>query len=254
LGLDPDSGLPIFVLGGRFGPYLQLGEVQEDGPKPRRASIPKNIAPATITLEAALKLLSLPRTVGDHPETGKPVKAGIGRFGPYVVHEAPQKVYKSFGPGGSFEHDGRRYDVFNVDLPTAIEMLKQARKRASATPLRELGQHPEDGSTIAIFEGRYGPYVKYGAVNVTIPKGMTIEEVRLEQVVEWAADKIARDGGVPRRKRAAKPAKNGRPPAAPKRAKSVGPKKKTPPKKANCEKANPTDCALQRIACQFPDG
>jgi DNA topoisomerase-1 len=104
-----------------------------------------------------------------------------------------------------------------------------------------LGQHPEDGSTIAIFEGRYGPYVKYGAVNVTIPKGTTIEEVRLEQVVEWAADKIARDGGVPRRKRAAKPAKNGRPTAAPKRAKSVGSKKKTPPKKktsgANAKRA-----------------
>ena len=96
---------------------------------------------------------ALPRTLGDHPESGKPVRAGIGRFGPYVVHEATPKVYKSFGPGGTFELNGRRYDVFDVDLPTAIEMLKQARKRASATPLRELGQHPEDGTPIADFRG-----------------------------------------------------------------------------------------------------
>jgi DNA topoisomerase I len=228
LGLDPDTGLPIFVLAGRFGPYLQLGEVPEEGPKPRRASIPKGIAPANITLEAALRLLSLPRTLGDHPESGKPVRAGIGRFGPYVVHEANPKVYKSFGPGGTFELNGRRYDVFDVDLPTSIEMLKQARKRASATPLRELGQHPEDGTPIAIFEGRYGQYVKYGDVNVTIPKGTAVEDVRLDQVVQWAADKIASGRGVPRRKRAAKPPTNGQAAAKPKQAKPPAPKKKAP--------------------------
>jgi DNA topoisomerase-1 len=231
LGMDPDSGLPIFVLAGRFGPYLQLGEVKEDADKPRRASIPKNITPATISLEAAVRLLSLPRTLGDHPETGKPVKAGIGRFGPYVMHDAPQKVYKSFGPGGTFEINGRKYDVFDVDLPTAIEMLKQARQRASATPVKELGQHPEDGTPVAIFEGRYGPYVKYGAVNVTIPKGTNIEEVKLEQVAQWAAEKIARDGDNPPRKRATRASRNGRPPAAPKEAKPSSPKKKAPPKK-----------------------
>ncbi len=231
LGLDPDTGLPIFVLSGRFGPYLQLGEVPEEGPKPRRASIPKGISPANITLEAALRLLSLPRTLGDHPESGKPVRAGIGRFGPYVVHEANPKVYKSFGPGGTFELNGRRYDVFDVDLPTSVEMLKQARKRASATPLRELGQHPEDGTPIAIFEGRYGQYVKYGPVNVTIPKGTAIEDVRLEQVVQWAADKIDSGRGVPRRKRASKAPTNGQPAAKPKQAKPPAPKKKAPPPK-----------------------
>jgi DNA topoisomerase I len=231
LGIDPDSGLPIFVLAGRFGPYLQLGEVKEEEPKPRRASIPKTISPANISLETALRLLSLPRTLGDHPETGKPVRAGIGRFGPYVVHEATPKVYKSFGPGGTFEHNGRRYDVFDVDLPTAIEMLKQARKRASVTPVRELGQHPEDGTPIAIFEGRYGPYVKYGPVNVTIPKGTAIEDVRLEQVAQWAADKIASGRGVPRRKRASKAPTNGQPAAKPKQAKPSAPKKKAPPRK-----------------------
>lgn len=231
LGIDPDSGLPIFVLAGRFGPYLQLGEVQEEGPKPRRASIPKTIPPATITLETALHLLSLPRTLGNHPETNQPVKAGIGRFGPYVVHEATSKVYKSFGRDGTFEHNGRRYDVFSVDLETAIEMLKQARQRQSATPVRELGQHPEEGTPVAVFEGRYGPFVRYGSVNVTIPKGVTIDEVRLEQVVEWAADKIARGGAPAPRKRAAKAPKNGRPAAPVARAKSAAPRKKAAARK-----------------------
>ncbi len=148
-----------------------------------------------------------------------------------MVHEANPKVYKSFGPGGTFELNGRRYDVFDVDLPTSIEMLKQARKRASATPLRELGQHPEDGTPIAIFEGRYGQYVKYGEVNVTIPKGTAIEDVRLDQVVQWAADKIDSGRGVPRRKRASKAPTNGQPAAKPKQAKPPAPKKKAPPRK-----------------------
>jgi DNA topoisomerase I len=217
LGLDPQTGDPIFVLAGPFGPYLQLGEVQEEGPKPRRASIPKSIAPATITLDTAVQLLSLPRMLGNHPESAKPVKAGIGRFGPYVVHEATPKVYKSFGRDGTFEHNGRRYDVLNVDLETAVEMLKQARQRASAIPLRELGKHPEDGSPVAIFEGRYGPFVRYGSVNVTIPKGTTQEEVRLEQVAEWAADKVARGGKGARGARRSKAPKNGQPAARPAR-------------------------------------
>ena len=96
------------MLAGPYGPYLQLGDVKEDGPKPRRASIPKGTDPATISIETAVKLLALPRTLGNHPESGKPVKAGIGRFGPYVVHEG---VFKSFGKDGSFEHNGRRHDV-----------------------------------------------------------------------------------------------------------------------------------------------
>ncbi len=145
LGIDPESGQPIFVLAGRFGPYLQLGETQEDGPKPRRASIPKNVEPATIALDTAVKLLSLPRTLGDHPETGKPVKAGIGRFGPYVVHEATPKVYKSFGPRGTFEINGRACDVFTVDLEFAVEMLKQARKRPGAVALRNWERTPKTG-------------------------------------------------------------------------------------------------------------
>jgi DNA topoisomerase I len=213
LGLDPETGEPIYVLAGPYGPYLQLGEVKDDGPKPRRASIPKSIDPATVAIETALKLLALPRTLGNHPESGKPVKAGIGRFGPYVVHEG---VFKSFGKDGSFEHNARRHDVLNVDLETAVEMLKQARKRASATPLRELGNHPQDGSPVAIYEGRYGQYVRYGDINVTIPKGIALEDVKLEQVALWAAEKAAR-GGPPTR------ARRSRKTAAPKNGKSQTP-------------------------------
>jgi len=202
-------------MAGPYGPYLQLGDVKEEGPKPRRTSIPKGTDPATVSMETAVKLLSLPRTLGNHPESGKPVKAGIGRFGPYVVHEG---VFKSFGKDGTFEHNGQRYDVLTVDLETAIEMLKQARKRASATPVRELGKHPEDGSPVAIFEGKYGPFVRYGSVNVTIPKGMTVEEVKFEQVAQWAAEKAARGGpvrgGRTRRSKAATNGQKAQPPSS----------------------------------------
>ncbi len=215
LGLDPETGEPIYVMAGPYGPYLQLGDVKEEGPKPRRTSIPKGTDPATVSMETAVKLLALPRTLGNHPESGKPVKAGIGRFGPYVVHEG---VFKSFGKDGTFEHNGQRSDVLTVDLETAVEMLKQARKRASATPVRELGKHPEDGSPVAIFEGKYGPFVRYGSVNVTIPKGTTVEEVKFEQVAQWAADKVARGGPsrgrrTPRRAKAATNGQKTQPPA-----------------------------------------
>ncbi|HTI51392.1 MAG TPA: topoisomerase C-terminal repeat-containing protein, partial [Planctomycetaceae bacterium] len=109
---------------GRFGPYLQLGEAGPEGEKPKRVSIPKNIEPANITFDQALALLSLPRTLGDHPESAKPVKAGIGRFGPYVFHEG---VYKSLP---------KTLDVMTVDLPTAVELLKQARTRKISSRFR----------------------------------------------------------------------------------------------------------------------
>jgi DNA topoisomerase I len=232
LGLDPETSEPIYALAGPYGPYLQLGEVKEDGAKPRRASIPKSIDPATVSLGTALQLLALPRTLGNHPESGKPVKAGIGRFGPYVVHDG---VFKSFGKDGSFELNGRRSDVLNVDLEMAVEMLKQARKRASATPVRELGTHPEDGSPVAIFEGKYGPFVRYGAVNVTIPKDTSIEEVKIEQVAQWAAEKVARGGPVRGRgARRSKAATNGRKTQAPA---ADGAKPAAAPKKARAAKS-----------------
>ncbi len=183
LGMHPEDGLPIYVLSGPFGPYLQLGDVVEDQPKPKRVSIPKNVDPTTMTLPLAIEYLGLPRTVGQHPETGKVVKAGIGRFGPYVLHD---KVYKSLP---------KEDDILTVDLPRAVELLKQARRRSAPEPLKELGKHPDSGDTIGIYEGRYGPYVKQGKINATIPKDKEIEHVTLEEALVWLADKAAKKGG-----------------------------------------------------------
>ena len=185
LGMHPKEGLPIFVRSGPFGPYLQLGEATEDKPKPKRVSIPKNLAPETITLDQAVSLLNLPRTLGKHPETDKVVKAGIGRFGPYVVHD---KKYKSLG---------KEHDVLTVDLDTAVVLLEQA--RGARTPIRDLGKHPEDGEPVAIFEGRYGPYVKHKKTNATIPKDHDIEQVTIEEAVSWLAEKAAKKKSPARR-------------------------------------------------------
>ena len=196
LGMHPTEGLPVYVLSGPFGPYLQMGDVVENGPKPKRVSIPKNISPTEITLEQATAFLALPRTVGQHPETNKVVKAGIGRFGPYVLHD---KVYKSLG---------KDQDVLTVDLETSVELLKQARRRAAPEPLKELGKHPDDDVVIGIFEGRYGPYVKHGKVNATIPKEREIDSVTLEEAMDWLAAKAMKMGVKKKaaKKKAAEPA------------------------------------------------
>ncbi len=222
LGMDTEQGLPVYSMIGPFGPYVQLGDVGEDGKKPKRVSIPKQIDAQQITIEQALDLLSLPRNLGDHPESGKPVKAAIGRFGPYVVHEG---VFKSLP---------KDHDVLKIDLATAIELLKQARQRASATPLRELGAHPEDAQPVQIFSGKYGPYVKHGKINATIPKETPIEEVTLAQALVLIEARAARGGGGSKRgarRSAPKPAAKPKP--APKKAAP----KKSAPKKAAPKKA-----------------
>ncbi|MFN0055139.1 MAG: type I DNA topoisomerase [Planctomycetales bacterium] len=215
LGTHPETGLPVYSLTGRFGPYLQLGDATTEGEKPKRVSIPKTIEPAHITFEQAVGLLSLPRVLGDHPESGKPVKAGIGRFGPYVLHEG---VYKSLPKGG---------DVMSIDLASAIELLKQARTRAAATPLKELGAHPDDNQPIQVFEGKYGVYVKHGKLNATIPKDTPLEEVTLSLALSLLEARAAR-GGTTRSSRR----------AAPKSAAPKSPTKKTPGKKPPGKKAS----------------
>ena len=198
LGMHPAEGLPIYVKKGPFGPYIQLGDVTEDGPKPKRVGIPKNLDPDSLDLDTAVELLSLPRRLGQHPETGKVVTAGIGRFGPYVKHD---KTYKSIGKEGTCTTaDGRTVDVRTIDLETAVELLKQAKSRA-AEPLRELGPHPDDGEIIAIYDGRYGPYVKHKRINATIPKDTDVESVRLEEAVTWLAEKAAKKKKRPSRKK-----------------------------------------------------
>lgn len=192
IGIHPEEGLPIYVKSGPFGPYLQMGEQseEEDAPKPKRVSIPKNIEPTEIELEKAISLLSLPRTLGKHPEDDKVVKAGIGRFGPYVLHS------------GKYKSIGKDQDVLTIELPAAIELLKQVRK--AAEPLKKLGEHPEDGQPVAIYEGRYGPYVKHGKINATIPKDTDIENVSFEEALDWIAAKAAKSGKKTTKKKAAK--------------------------------------------------
>jgi len=193
LGHDPQTGQPVFVLDGRFGPYIQLGANGDNGAdKPPRVSVPKGQKPDRLTLDQALALLALPRVLGQHPGTGQDVEAGIGRFGPYVRHNGD---YRSLRRGD---------DVLTVTLARALELLSLEKgQRTPAAPLRALGAHPEDGAPVALYEGRYGPYVKHGAVNASLPKGESAESITLEKAVALLAHKAAQ----PPKKRAAKGAR-----------------------------------------------
>ncbi len=177
LGDDPDTNLPVFIMSGRYGPYVQLGPTPEDGngDKPRRASLTSDDDPATIDLARALQLLSLPRTVGLDPESGAEIVANFGRYGPYV------KRGEEFR---SLPHDAA---VFSVTLDEALELLRQPRvgRRASTrTVLGELGAHPESGAPVRLLDGRYGPYVTDGTTNASIPKQMRPDDVTLEAAVD----------------------------------------------------------------------
>jgi DNA topoisomerase I len=227
IGMHPDEGLPIFVLHGPFGYYMQLGEVTEDGPKPKRVSLPKNVEPENVTLPLAMDLLSLPRTVGQHPETDKVVKAGIGRFGPYVLHN---KVYASIP---------KEKDVLTIGLEDAVDLIKNKKVRGAATPLKELGPHPEDGEMVAVFEGRYGPYVKHGKINATLPKETEPDSVTLERALDMIAEKAAKGGGTKKKKKATKKKATKKKAAKKKTTKKKAAKKKTTKKKATKKKAAP---------------
>ena len=174
LGTDPETGLDITLRTGRFGPYVQLGE-QNGGEKPKRASIPKGTDPRGVDLAHALALLSLPREVGLHPESGKPIMAGFGRYGPYVQHD------------GKYASLGGPEEVFEIGLNRAVSLLAEkaasSRGRRSANVIKELGEHPELGGKVQVLTGRYGPYVKHGKVNATLPRDREPEQVTLDEAV-----------------------------------------------------------------------
>lgn len=192
--LGVDQGDEISLKNGRFGPYVQRGEATAEQPKPPRASIPKGWDLASVDLERALALLSLPREIGLHPEDGVPVEAGIGRYGPYVKH------------GAKYANLPDVDEVFTIGMNRAVEVLasKQVRGRAAAAaPLAELGEHPE-GGPVQVMSGRYGPYVKWGKVNATLPRDLEPGAVTLERALELIAEKAAKSGKKPAKKAAAK--------------------------------------------------
>ena len=183
----------IFVIVGRFGAYVQLGETPEKGSKekPRRASLMPGMSEKSVTLDEALKLLALPRELGTHPDGGL-VVAGQGRYGPYVKH------------GDEFRSLDDHDDVFTIQLPRALELLaapKKSRRRQAAakTVLRALGPHPQSGAQINLLAGRYGPYVTDGTTNASLPKGSSPEQLTLEQAVELLAARAGAPKKAPRR-------------------------------------------------------
>jgi DNA topoisomerase-1 len=222
VGTHPETGEPILLLTGQYGPYVQLGTVTDENPKPKRASLPRGVKLEDVTLPMAVGLLALPRTLGQHPATGARVFAGQGRFGPYICHDQGKegKDYRSLKGDD---------DVLTVTLERALELLAQPKlgrgRRLAAQPLRELGKHPADGEVVNLFEGRYGPYVKHRSVSASVPKGRDLATVTLPEALEW----IEARGGTPA----------DAPPTAVKaktKASTKSPAKKTAPKKSRAKR------------------
>ncbi len=218
LGTDPESGHEVYLKSGRFGPYVQLGEATE----PKRASLPKGWTPDTLTLDRALQLLSLPRPVGNHPETGKPISAGIGRYGPFILHE------------GTYANLPDVEEVFTVGLNRAVDLLAEKAagggrfgKGARGTPAA-IQTFEHEAGPISVRSGRYGPYVNQGKVNATLPKELKPEDVTLEQALELIT---AKAGSAPTKKSSSRTASA-----------------KTPAKKATAKKATAKKPAAKKAA------
>ena len=215
LGKDPHTDEEITLRSGRFGPYVQRG----DGKEAKRSSLPKGWTPATVDHEKALALLSLPRDIGAHPETGKMISSGLGRYGPFILHD------------GTYANVDTIEDVFSIGLNRAVSVLadKQSkgpggRGRTAAAALKEIGDHP-DGGAITVRDGKYGPYVNWGKVNATLPKGKDPASVTLEEALLLIAERIAKGGIKTTKAKATKTAK-------PKAAKAEGTTAKTAKPKA----------------------
>lgn len=180
IGNDEESGKEILLMNGPYGPYLQLGQaVEGDKKKPKRVSIPKEIPLSEVNLETAHKLLSLPRDLGQHPETGKKMVANIGRFGPYVNHD------------GKFKSIPKSMSVFSITSDEAFALLAQA--NSGPAPIRTLGSHPQADGAIEIYEGRYGPYVQHGKLRATLPKSTDPQTITLDEALELLNAKALKD-------------------------------------------------------------
>ncbi|ATC32372.1 type I DNA topoisomerase [Caulobacter vibrioides] len=223
LGLNPATGLAVWLKNGRFGPYVEELATEGSSDKPKRSSLPKGWIASAMDLEKALRLLSLPREVGKHPDDGKVITAGLGRFGPFVLHD------------GTYANLENADEVFDVGLNRAVAILADKRagggrpQRGAAAALAELGNHPEDGKPIRVLSGRFGPYIKHGDTNANVPKGKDPAAITLEEALALIAERAAKGGGKKPAKKAA---------ATKSKAKAEGdpPAKKTAAKKPAAKK------------------
>ena len=185
LGIDPETGLIVYLKDGRFGPYIQLGDAGEDNEKPKRSGLPKDVRPADMTLDYALRLLSLPRLVGKHPETGEDITADLGRYGPYLKHGKQSASLETVD------------EIFEIGVNRAVTVIAEKKSKAPArgsSVIKELGEHPDDGKPVNVMNGRYGPYVKHNKINATIPKDEEPDSVTLERALELIAARAAKTG------------------------------------------------------------
>ena len=240
LGHNPATGLAVWLKNGRFGPYVEELAAEGSGDKPKRSSLPKGWIASAMDLEKALRLLSLPREVGKHPDDGKVITAGLGRFGPFVLHD------------GTYANLENADEVFDVGLNRAVAILADKRagggrpQRAAAAALAELGNHPEDGKPIRVLSGRFGPYIKHGDTNANVPKGKDPAAITLEEALALIAERAAKGG-------AKKPAKKAAASKSKAKAEGDAPAKKTAAKKPAAKKATAKKAAPKAKAAAASD-
>ena len=225
LGDDPETGMPVYVLNGRFGAYVQLGEMVDGEDKPKRGSLLTGMTPETITLEEALKLLSLPRVVGVDPADNVEITVQNGRYGPYLKKEKDSRSLES------------EQQLFDITLEECLKILSQPKTRRGQVvkpPLRDMGKDPETELDMVVKDGRFGPYVTDGETNASLRKGDTVEELTVERASELLAIRRAAGPAKKKKKKKKAPAKKKKKAAAKKKApakKKAAAKKKAPAKK-----------------------
>jgi DNA topoisomerase-1 len=181
LGVDPKTGKKIYVLNGRYGAYVQLGE--NDDEEIKRSTLPPGLDPVAVTYDKSLEILALPKSLGLNPGNGKDIKAGVGRFGPYVVCD------------GDYRSIPKTETVFGMNLEKALALFAIPKKgRGKAAPLKEFGKHPQHDIEVNLFNGPYGPYLKAGKVNVGLPEDVTADNITKEKAFELMNDKLAEAG------------------------------------------------------------
>ena len=225
IGKDETTGKEIYLMNGPYGPYLQVGVAEEgDKKKPKRVSIPKEVPLANVNIDIAHMLLSLPRDLGQHPETNKKIVANIGRFGPYVNHD------------GKFKSIPKSESVFSIDLAGAVTLLAAA--NTGPAPIADLGAHPSGEGRVEIYAGRYGPYVQHAKIRATLPKSVNPEELTFDEAMSLLAEKAEKEAANPKStaKRAAPKKATTAKPAVKKVATKKAPAKKPAAKKATASK------------------